>query len=66
MKKRDSWKKRGPKPPKGGRVRITVNLPRSLLAYVKQQEGSSLSNKINGLILRQADAAISYLSDQHR
>ena len=43
-------KKRGPVPPTGGRKRITVNLPRSLLAFVKSLEGGSLSTKIVGLI----------------
>ena len=42
--------KRGPVPPTGGRKRITVNLPRSLLAFVKSLEGGSLSTKIVGLI----------------
>lgn len=44
------WKKRGPVPPKGGRVRITVNLPRTLLPFVKALVGRSLSKKIVGLI----------------
>ena len=50
-------KKRGPKPPVGGRVRITVNLPRGLLRFVKSQPGGSLSTKIAGLIERCRDAA---------
>lgn len=47
MKKR---KKRGPVPPACGRIRITVNLPRSLLPFLKGLEGESLSKKIVGLI----------------
>lgn len=51
MKKR---KKRGPVPPACGRIRITVNLPRSLLPFLKGLEGDSLSKKISGLIHRQS------------
>lgn len=47
MKKR---KKRGPIGPVGGRVRITVNLPRALLPRLRAMEGRSLSTKIVGLI----------------
>lgn len=47
-------RKRGPTPPKGGRKRITVNLPRGLLPFVKTLHGSSLSTKIVGLIQTQA------------
>lgn len=42
--------KRGPVPPPGGRVRITVNLPRALLPVVIGLPGRSLSDKISGLI----------------
>ena len=50
MKKRKAWKKRGPIPPAGGRVRITVNLPRALLPFVLGRDGVSVSTKIVGLI----------------
>lgn len=50
-------KKRGPKPPAGGRVRITVNLPRVLLPFTKAQKGRSLSTKVVGLIERCRDAS---------
>lgn len=52
MKKRR--RKRGPIPPAGGRIRITVNLPRSLLPVLQSQVGGSLSSKIIGLIQREA------------
>lgn len=53
MKKRP--KKRGPVPPRGGRIRIMVNLPRALLPCVKRLTGSSLSSKIVGLIESQTN-----------
>ena len=52
MKKRT--RKRGPVPPKGGRMRITVNLPRALVPFVRSLDGSSLSKKIVGLVERSA------------
>lgn len=55
MKKRsDKWKKRGPVPPKGGRTRITVNLPRTMLPFLMSLDGKSLSKKIVGLVERSA------------
>lgn len=50
-------RKRGPVPPTGGRKRITVNLPRSLLKFVKSLEGESLSTKIVGLIIRSMEGS---------
>lgn len=44
--------KRGPVPPKGGRVRIMINLPVEYLPVVKAMAGKSLSGKIVGLISR--------------
>lgn len=39
-------KKSGPKPPAGGRVRVTVNLPRDLLKFVDSLPGRSRSDNV--------------------
>jgi hypothetical protein len=39
-------KKSGPKAPVGGRVRVTVNLPRDLLKFVDSLKGRSRSDNI--------------------
>lgn len=39
-------KKRGPKPPEGGRVRVTVNIPKHLIGFVDLLDGKSRSDKI--------------------
>jgi hypothetical protein len=49
-------KKRGPKPPDGGRIRITVNLPMKLMPPIRQQPGSSLSDRIVGIVQRYLDS----------
>ena len=47
MKKRQKiWRKRGPKTPTGGRIRFTVNLPRTMLKFVDSLSGRSRSDKI--------------------
>jgi len=38
-------RKRGPVPPTGGRVRITVNLPCELDGFLREIEGRSMSDK---------------------
>lgn len=42
----------GPKPPKCGRTRVTVNFPTDLIPVVEAMTGKSLSDKIVGLVNR--------------
>jgi hypothetical protein len=53
-------KKRGPVPPPGGRVRITINLPHGLLKTVNALDGRSQSDKIVALIQSLASKGTNY------
>lgn len=43
-------KRRGPVPPSGGRVRITINLPLALVPFVRCAFGRSQSEKIVNIL----------------
>jgi hypothetical protein len=55
----------GPVPPQGGRVRVTVNLPRKLLPFVETLTGRSLSDKFVYLVEEQQARELSFMEERN-